>query len=222
MPDLTPNFGFRKPLQTEDYNIDEQNYNWGVADNLIGVHLCTSTSRPSNPKVRQQIYETDTGQTFVWNGNYWVRTTPGTVGLRRYRTGQQLSANSTQNEFLTGMESGAIWTEANRLYKVKALVEWHGDSLGIEPVFRIRQDGLNGPVWGKSPGRLLETTGTRYTTYIEAAILTGNNAGNRSFYVTGQRVTSGSTTMRIYGSSDTCPFVEIELMGGASGIMTDV
>lgn len=33
---------------------------------------CTSTTRPEEPAVGTQIYETDTGKTFIWNGSAWT------------------------------------------------------------------------------------------------------------------------------------------------------
>lgn len=48
-----------------------------------GVLPCTATTRPSSPFVGQQIYETDTGNSRLWNGSSWVllpgRHTKGTA-----------------------------------------------------------------------------------------------------------------------------------------------
>lgn len=49
----------------------------------VGTTLCTSTTRPTSPFTGQQIYETDTGLTWVYTGTVWqfqdCTTMQGTV-----------------------------------------------------------------------------------------------------------------------------------------------
>lgn len=221
MPDLTSNFGFRKPLQTEDYNIDDQNFNWEKADTMIGLHLCTSLTRPGSPALRQQIYETDTGQTYVWDGAVWVRTTAGTVSVKRWNTPATLATNSNQNEFYTGMSTGDIYLEAERLYRLRAAIEWDCSATDKEITFRIRQSAVAGALWGMSRSQPSAESDERYTQYVEAIIITNESAGDRDFLVTAQRETSGTATVRTYGSLN-FPFMNIELLGGNTGVLTDV
>lgn len=51
--------------------------------------VCTSTTRPASPYEGQVIFETDTDQTFVWNGSAWVflsTSTANPVGLELVKT----------------------------------------------------------------------------------------------------------------------------------------
>ena len=39
-----------------------------------GIIICTSSTRPASPFVGQQIYETDTSKSLIYNGTAWVQT----------------------------------------------------------------------------------------------------------------------------------------------------
>jgi hypothetical protein len=53
-------------------DIDKLNGNFDVIDAKIGAVVCTSSTRPGTPFTGQQIFETNTGQSLVWNGSAWV------------------------------------------------------------------------------------------------------------------------------------------------------
>lgn len=221
MPDLTPNFGFRKPLPTEDYKIDDQNFNWNLVDQYMGLHFCTSTTRPSSPKLRQQIYETDTGQSYVWTGSAWFRTTPGTVKITRWRTAATLATNAGTTEVLAGMATGDVYFDANRLYRVKFAVEWDSSLANMSCIYRIRQNSVTGPLWAELAARPAPVANKKYVEYIEAIILAGSASGNRQFVLTQQRDTTGTATLRTYGS-DRGPAATTELLGGEGSLLNDV
>lgn len=45
---------------------------WVTLGALQGTIICTSTTRPAAPILGQQIYETDTGLTYIWTGTAWT------------------------------------------------------------------------------------------------------------------------------------------------------
>lgn len=52
--------------------------NWGKIDQAPGVHICTSTSRPTFTlgQAGRVIYETDTDLMWAWTGTGWSRIAP--------------------------------------------------------------------------------------------------------------------------------------------------
>lgn len=73
----TARFNLVKPVAGSGEPVDVQAHlddNWDKVDAALGIFLCTSTTRPSSPGTGQQIYETDSGFGYVWNGSAWKRT----------------------------------------------------------------------------------------------------------------------------------------------------
>lgn len=62
-----------KPSDAEDADIATINANMDKIDSFIGYHVCTSTTRPASPYVGLAIYETDTGNRYIYTGS-WVWT----------------------------------------------------------------------------------------------------------------------------------------------------
>lgn len=181
------------------------------------ITFCTSTTRPASPRNGLQIFETDTGQTLAWNGTAWVRITAGTVGGKRYITVQTLATLTAANagtEALVNMDTGTLPVEANRLYKVEALVEWQSTIANDRVLFRIRQNNLAGTVWGGMETAPNRAVSVRQQCLVSAVIRT-TTAGNLSFVVTGQRV-AGTGAISTYGSGTFWPYVRLDLLGSQS------
>lgn len=220
--DLTPNNDFRQPLQTELWDIQHQNYNWGQLDGTLGCVHCTSTTRPASPKNRQIIYETDTGRTWSWNGTAWVCIAPGGVGGKRYDSANVVLTTLANNttEQLTGMETGAFNLEANRIYRVTFLVEWDSTVANDRFLFRIRRATLAGTQIGSEQSEAILNIASREHSVVNGLYVTTTAETGTTFLLTSAR-SAGTGTNRIYKSNSTRPYGLIELVG-ASGSMASV
>ena len=78
-----------------------------------GTIICTSSTRPASPFVGQQIYETDTSKSLIYNGTAWVspqaQTVPPSCLVRK--TSTQAFINPTTVSFATNTGSGAHDTD---------------------------------------------------------------------------------------------------------------
>jgi hypothetical protein len=63
----------------ETADIDKLNLNFQSIDTATGVKICTSSTRPATPFTGQQIYETNTKLTYVWNGAWVLQSAPVTI-----------------------------------------------------------------------------------------------------------------------------------------------
>lgn len=73
MATLTSRLKLRKPASTDVVNVDtDLSGNFDAIDSAIGFEPVTSGTRPATPYIGQQIYETDTGYTYMWVGS-WIR-----------------------------------------------------------------------------------------------------------------------------------------------------
>lgn len=64
-----------KPDASSQFSTADIAENWEKVDRAPGIHICTSSSRPSFASAQngRQIYETDTGLEWVWSGTEWKR-----------------------------------------------------------------------------------------------------------------------------------------------------
>ena len=100
-----------------------------------GTIICTSSTRPASPFVGQQIYETDTSKSLIYNGTAWVspqaQTVPPMVRIAR-TSGQSFS--NTVWDFVTGwteiFDTDNMWTSANNYIEIQTagvyLVQYGG------------------------------------------------------------------------------------------------
>lgn len=72
-PTLTTKLSLSKPDPNDLYDISIVNGNSDKIDTAIGITFCTSSTRPATPYVGQQIYETDTKRSWVWQSPSWVQ-----------------------------------------------------------------------------------------------------------------------------------------------------
>jgi hypothetical protein len=68
----TTRLSLRKPATSDNVDVGlDLNDNWDKVDQNVGLRVCTSATRPGTPFTGQQIYETDTGRRYFWNGTKW-------------------------------------------------------------------------------------------------------------------------------------------------------
>jgi hypothetical protein len=77
----TTRLGLTKPDFVDVVDISELNTNADDIDAAVGFTVCTSTTRPGSPWSGQPIFETDTGNSFVWDGSAWQPAGGGSGGV---------------------------------------------------------------------------------------------------------------------------------------------
>lgn len=120
---------------TPDTAADAKNVNDGFiyAEQFWGVKLVTSGTLPSNPKVQQLIFETDTGILKGWDGDEWLALSTGTGGGGGGPDAGSVSARnakypapSTLSARITQQRLGVTWylVEGNLCAKQIYLAEY--------------------------------------------------------------------------------------------------
>lgn len=75
MSSFTPRLSLKRNDGTDPFKRSDFTDNWNKLDAAPGVHVCTSTTRPSTWGVAQagrSILETDTYRTLYWDGTQWI------------------------------------------------------------------------------------------------------------------------------------------------------
>jgi hypothetical protein len=67
----TTKLGLIKPDFVDVVDISDLNSNADDIDAAVGFAIVTSSTRPSTPWTGQSIFETDTGNSFIWDGAVW-------------------------------------------------------------------------------------------------------------------------------------------------------
>lgn len=75
MTTLTKHLSLIKPTPTDAFSTADIASNWESIDTAPGVHICTSTTRPTwtTSQKGRMIRETDTGLLWNWSGTTWER-----------------------------------------------------------------------------------------------------------------------------------------------------
>lgn len=105
----SPKLGLSLPATTDQFSTADIRSNWEKIDAAPGVHICTSTTRPSNwtaAMVGRRILETDSRLEWMWDGTQFIRLS-GTGLLRR-----------TDGSFAIGERTSNYSTTANNFTKV--------------------------------------------------------------------------------------------------------
>ena len=71
MATTTTKLGLTKPDVVDVVDISELNTNADEIDAAVGFTVCTNATRPASPYTGQSIFETDTGDSFIWDGSAW-------------------------------------------------------------------------------------------------------------------------------------------------------
>jgi hypothetical protein len=67
----TTKLGLIKPDFVDVVDITDLNSNADDIDAAVGFTICTNATRPGSPWTGQSIFETDTGDSFIWDGSAW-------------------------------------------------------------------------------------------------------------------------------------------------------
>lgn len=218
--DVTTRQSYRKPLQSEQYDVAHQNFNWDKADLINGVTLCTSTTRPGTPSVGMLIFESDTNQLRTWQTGSWMLASPEqflNLGGKRYTTAGTL-ATITTAEALAGMDTGSNVLEANKTYEIDFLVEVAVSVATTNALLRVRDTNLAGAVI--STIRLPNQPVTAKYQYQFSVPVVGAAAGARTYVLTAQRDV-GTPSITITATAGTVPYMKIKKIG-ANTLLTAV
>jgi hypothetical protein len=88
-----------------------------ISNNATGVRpgVCTFATRPTAPYEGQQIYETDTDLSYVWNGSAWQQVSGGTavgnsglVFIKQQTIGTLITSVTVSNAFSADYDSYQI------------------------------------------------------------------------------------------------------------------
>jgi hypothetical protein len=71
MATSTTKLGLIKPDFVDVVDITDLNSNADDIDAAVGFTICTNATRPASPFTGQSIFETDTGDSFIWDGSAW-------------------------------------------------------------------------------------------------------------------------------------------------------
>jgi hypothetical protein len=111
MATTTTKLGLIKPDFVDVVDISELNSNADDIDAAVGSTIVTSITRPGSPFLGQVIYETDTEDSFVWDGSTWKPAGGGTSNVAsdciqpNFNT---ISENYTFDAGYNGVSAGPI------------------------------------------------------------------------------------------------------------------
>lgn len=218
---LTQNQGFylagggsSGTIPDEEFDIDQQNGNWRLADLAMGVQLCTSSTRPASPKNGKLIRETDTGNTLVWStsANRWLP-----IGTPR------ASSDSLRNALIPSPVQGdtVIRTDKGYVETYKSVYNQASNPFGGSPAGWYRQ----GSQLVKLTDAAAITIGTNPFTLTSAVLLMNDSmvmlslifvpkSGAVASTTTGN---SANTTIGMLTDTNTFPNAEAALTTGSSG-----
>lgn len=78
MATTTTKLSLIKPDLTDVVDVGNLNDNADSIDAAVGSTICTNATRPASPFTGQVIFETDTSDSFVWDGSAWQSAGGGT------------------------------------------------------------------------------------------------------------------------------------------------
>jgi hypothetical protein len=110
MATTTTRLGLIKPDLTDIVDIGDLNDNADDLDAAVGMTIVTSTTRPTSPWDGQIIHETDTGNSFVWDGTAWKSAGGGAAGADGaiLLNTNQIDNNYTFDAGFNGVSAGPI------------------------------------------------------------------------------------------------------------------
>lgn len=110
-----------------------------------GVTMCTSTTRPTDPVVGDQIFETDTFRRYQHNGTTWTWGARGLVGGNRYTAGKGVgrALGIGTGEGLSNIQTPALTLEANRSFEIRASLRLRASNVA-EITVRVRETNVSG------------------------------------------------------------------------------
>jgi hypothetical protein len=104
---LSTRLGLKRHTTADRFHIQDYADNWDTLDAAPGLHICTSTSRPTTwgaGQTGRRIGETDTGLVWRWTGTGWTRQSGSGLLLRSART----TDFATSSTSLVVVQSAAV------------------------------------------------------------------------------------------------------------------
>jgi hypothetical protein len=110
MATTTTKLGLIKPDFNDVVDITNLNDNADDIDAAVGMTIVTSTTRPVSPWDGQIIHETDTGNSFVWDGTAWKSAGGGAAGADGaiLLNTNQIDNNYTFDTGFNGVSAGPV------------------------------------------------------------------------------------------------------------------
>jgi hypothetical protein len=111
---------------TDNVDVADLNTNADDIDAAVGMTICTSTTRPSSPWDGQSIHETDTDNSFVWNGTAWKTAGGGGSGAGGaiLLNGNEITSNYTFPSDTNGVSAGPVTIASGVTVTVGATSAW--------------------------------------------------------------------------------------------------
>ncbi len=105
MPTPSPKLGLSVPTTADRFETSDLADNWNKLDTSPGIHICTSTTRPTwgAAQVGRTIQETNTNLQWMWTGTSWVRITGGSGILKLSNGGKAVGERTT--DFSSGSQT---------------------------------------------------------------------------------------------------------------------
>jgi len=128
MATSTTKLGLTKPALTDNVDITVLNTNFDDIDTAAGFAIVTSATRPASPWAGQVIFETDTGLSFVWDGDSWESAgggggasgADGAINLNN----NEITADYTFDANTNGVSAGPITIASGVTVTVGATSAW--------------------------------------------------------------------------------------------------
>ena len=127
MATTTTKLSLIKPDLTDVVDVGNLNDNADSIDAAVGSTICTNATRPASPFTGQVIFETDTSDSFVWDGSAWQSAGGGTSNEAsgciqpNFNT---ISENYTFTANYNGVSAGPITIASGFTVTVGATSAW--------------------------------------------------------------------------------------------------
>lgn len=111
MATTTTKLALIKPDYADNVDVADLNSNADAIDAAVGSTIVTSTTRPTSPFAGQVIFETDTEDSFVWDGTSWKPAGGGAgagAGGAILLNLNQITANYTFDTGYNGVSAGPV------------------------------------------------------------------------------------------------------------------
>jgi len=125
MATYTTKLGLKKPAGVDPFLRQDFEDTWDALDLAPGVHICTSSSRPSWAAGRsgRLIFETDTCTLFRWSGTTWhqVKQSPNGWSFFNNWANENVSPNASVNKSIGDIVSS---TEGSGFFITTSSVQY--------------------------------------------------------------------------------------------------
>jgi hypothetical protein len=147
----------------------------------VGIHVCTSSTRPAGPFAGMEIYETDTNLKYFWNGSKWMREVQHV-----YKTADQSWVSNTTFANVTDL---AFAAEINSAYILTGWIFYSADLAG-DVKYQMTWPASATALWTIGPSLPTNATDNVSTVYMGAAnsatpVLVSGGTGSSTFSMAG-------------------------------------